>query len=217
MALAVKQWSSGSGRPSSTTGPAPSKTLRTSASPDWAGEVPINFRKRLSLTAIPVAELELRHSLEACATIARSTELQIGITSDSLWILNRGTVGVDLAAGELFGFNVGTYQEVPSGSSCIPWLVTCDKTLVAMIGDASEKKLQTLADCMCDTVKNKGITELRVGPDGNATPLRYRYKITPAANVNSFKPKQVKVGEEVPAVLSPVKPKYYLLCSLSIP
>lgn len=62
MALAVKQWSSGSGRPSSTTGPAPSKTLRTSASPDWAGEVPINFRKRLSLTAIPVAELELRHS-----------------------------------------------------------------------------------------------------------------------------------------------------------
>lgn len=47
-------------------------------------------------------------------------------------------------------------------SSCIPWLVTCDKTLVAMIGDASEKKLQTLADCMCDTVKNKGITELRV-------------------------------------------------------
>ncbi|CAK9041417.1 unnamed protein product, partial [Durusdinium trenchii] len=97
-----------------------------------------------------------------------------------------------------------------------------------MIGDASEKKLQTLADCMCDTVKNKGITELRVidhtmaartvvGPDGNATPLRYRYKITPAANVNSFKPKQVKVGEEVPAVLSPVKPKYYLLCSLSIP
>lgn len=54
--------------------------------------------------------------LEACATIARSTELQIGITSDSLWILNRGTVGVDLAAGELFGFNVGTYQEVPSGA-----------------------------------------------------------------------------------------------------
>lgn len=28
---------------------------------------------------------------------------------------------------------------------------------------------------------------------------------------------KVKVGEEVPAVLSPVKPKYYLLCSLSIP
>ena len=54
--------------------------------------------------------------LEACATIARSTELQIGNTSDSLWILNRGTVGVDLAAGELFGFNVGTYQEVPSGA-----------------------------------------------------------------------------------------------------
>lgn len=31
---------------------------RTHGSPDWNGEVPVNFRKRISIDAIPVTEFE---------------------------------------------------------------------------------------------------------------------------------------------------------------
>ena len=49
-----------------------------------------------------------------------------------------------------------------------------------------------------------------MGPDGNATPLRYRYKITPAANVNSFKPKQVPTDTDLRNMRSSMLGTVYL-------
>ncbi len=52
------------------------------------------------------------------APIARATGLEIVFTSDDqVWILNRKTDATDheLAAGELFGFNMGDWHEVPTG------------------------------------------------------------------------------------------------------
>lgn len=44
----------------STTRPPPSRTM---ASPNWNGEVPVNFKQRLSLTAIGVADFETNNTL----------------------------------------------------------------------------------------------------------------------------------------------------------
>jgi hypothetical protein len=32
-----------------------------------------------------------------------------------MWILNKGDAAVTLSAGELFGFNLGSYVEIPTG------------------------------------------------------------------------------------------------------
>ena len=54
--------------------------------------------------------------VEACATITRETNLQVTLTSlGSLWIVNRTTSPVELSAGELFGFNLGAFQEINAG------------------------------------------------------------------------------------------------------
>eukprot|EP00435_Cladocopium_sp_Y103_P076229 s7_g83.t1 len=47
-----------------------------------------------------------------------------------------------------------------------------------------------------------------VNADGTQVPMSYRWKVSPDA--------KVKVGEGVPCVITPVKPKYYLLGQLSI-
>ena len=37
-------------------------------------------------------------------------------SSGGLWLVNRGTNDVELGAGEMFGFNVGTFTEVAAGA-----------------------------------------------------------------------------------------------------
>jgi hypothetical protein len=63
--------------------------------------------------------------LEASAKLAREPDLQVVLTSmGSLWILNRTTEKKTISAGELFGFNLGAYVEVPAGpgfeNGCLP-------------------------------------------------------------------------------------------------
>ena len=42
--------------------------------------------------------------------------LEVAITTmEGVWLLNRGSNKVQLSAGELYGFNTGTYIEVPAG------------------------------------------------------------------------------------------------------
>ena len=48
-----------SGGAATTTSPTPS---RTHGSPDWNGEVPVNFRKRLQIDAITVSEFEANNT-----------------------------------------------------------------------------------------------------------------------------------------------------------
>lgn len=54
--------------------------------------------------------------LEASANLAREPTIQVVCTTlGSLWLLNRTTSKVELKAGEMFGFNTGTFIEVPPG------------------------------------------------------------------------------------------------------
>ncbi|CAK8994004.1 unnamed protein product [Durusdinium trenchii] len=204
-------------------------------------------------------------NLENMADLARVQGIKVGITTDNhIWLLNKignGTT-LDFSAGEIFGFNIGSYSEVTLGSaepsdSHIPWLVKLDKTLVAL---ADTKEIKSIAEILCDVTKQRGITEIRivdhalqpkVGADQR--PLAYRYDISPMNSVNAYKPKElpsdcnrlgmrsvqlgacfhskysqlrgsqlcglvweVKVDDSVPATLKPIKPKFYLLGSVSI-
>lgn len=57
-------------------------------------------------------------SLENMADLARVQGIKVGITTDNhIWLLNKignGTT-LDISAGEIFGFNIGSYSEVPLG------------------------------------------------------------------------------------------------------
>ena len=50
------------------------------------------------------------------APLSRDPDLSIVMTSsDCLWITNRSDRSIDIPHGELFGFNLGTFVEVPAG------------------------------------------------------------------------------------------------------
>ena len=54
--------------------------------------------------------------MEAGASIAREPKLEIAATSiGGFWILNRSDSAITLKHGDLFGFNIGSWVEVPSG------------------------------------------------------------------------------------------------------
>ena len=52
---------------------------------------------------------------EALAVVAREPKLHVAFAAGSIWLLNKGTSGVEIGPGELFGFNTGAYMEVPAG------------------------------------------------------------------------------------------------------
>ncbi|CAK9032881.1 unnamed protein product [Durusdinium trenchii] len=97
-------------------------------------------------------------------------------------------------------------------------------------------------------------SSVKVTSTGEQVPLNFRYSVTPASKVNSFKPKElpsdcdrrqlragqlgavwcgrlqqlpradhvgliweVEAGEEIPSVITPVKPKYFLLGTVNVP
>jgi hypothetical protein len=54
--------------------------------------------------------------VDACAVLAREPQLRVCVTTlGNRWILNKGDAAVTLSAGELFGFNLGSYVEIPTG------------------------------------------------------------------------------------------------------
>ncbi|CAK9068466.1 unnamed protein product [Durusdinium trenchii] len=247
MAAALRSYHAASNRSSPGKPVAAATTMtRTLASPEWTGDAPLNFRKPLNLDEV-------------------SMRVKICITSGNhLWLINKSGNGsvVEVPPGELFGFNVGQFQEVPLGSADpsdahLGWVMNQDNSLVAM---ADTKEIKSLAEIMCDVAKHQGVTEIRIidhsvqpkaGPDGRA--LAYRYNISPMGSVNAYRPKEVgsdvdrmsmrsvqlgatfnakysqlpkcqlcnlmwevKVDASVPAVLKPIKPKFYLLGVITI-
>ena len=111
---------------------------RTLAAPEWGGETPHNWRKSLSVAGITISEFESGNELlglqshrvhpltknestnslhlrvKACTSLPREPGVHMVLTSTgSVWLLNKQTTAIDLSAGELCGFNVGTYVEVP--------------------------------------------------------------------------------------------------------
>ncbi|CAL1129527.1 unnamed protein product [Cladocopium goreaui] len=147
--------------PSSSSGANGVGQSRTMAGPEWGSDEPVNWS-------------------EACAPLAREPNLELVLTSaGSLWIVNRTTNRIDLAAGELFGFNTGTFI----------------------------KKLTTVAEAMCDVTRLRGITEIRmvdhslnpkmkVAPDGSQIPMCFRYKVVPDSKINCFRPKDLTAADK---------------------
>lgn len=188
---------------SSSAGPTQSRTM---GSPQWENETPLNWRKTLSLAGISVADFDSSNTPEAATTITREPNLEIVLTSlGSMWVVNRTPNKIDLAPGELFGFNTGVYAEINSDQHAsqtanIPWHVTDDRTLVCLVG--SEKKIMTIADAVCDVARTRGVPEIRmvdhgmtakmkVNADGSQTPMCYRYVIQAAPKINAFKPREL--------------------------
>lgn len=57
--------------------------------------------------------------IEAAADLTRVAGVRVAFGKDhSLWLYNQSGCELVVPAGELCGFNTGTYQEVPSGQSC---------------------------------------------------------------------------------------------------
>ena len=62
---AFKAYNDGGGSTRGSSAPATAQVDRTLASPDWQGEPPHNFRKRLELQPVPLADLQVQpHVLE---------------------------------------------------------------------------------------------------------------------------------------------------------
>ncbi|CAK9014962.1 6E)-farnesyl diphosphate synthase) (Dimethylallyltranstransferase) (Farnesyl diphosphate synthase) (Geranyltranstransferase) [Durusdinium trenchii] len=183
----LKTWHAGSNpAPSSstTTGPAP----RTIATPEWGtSDGPRNVRKRASLDEVPLSDFEsgnvtlvyrfivfgsYRDGMGICgmANIGGKPDLFIVWTeSNQLWILNKGGSVGSLSAQELFGFNTGTFVELPSG---------LDSALIVMSDD---KSITSLADLICKLAGERGVTEVRV----------VDHSVVPKVKVNSFRPKEL--------------------------
>ncbi|CAL1130517.1 unnamed protein product [Cladocopium goreaui] len=162
----------GVGNPSATPGTSEGQQCpRTSASPEWCGDFPWNFRKRMSHTGISIADFEGGNSVDACAVLAREPQLRVCFTTlGNMWILNKGDAAVTLSAGELFGFNLGSYVEIPTATAAaatdsLPWCLGDDKSLVSLVkteNGQTTKVISSVAELMCNITKERGITEMRL-------------------------------------------------------
>ncbi|CAL1138958.1 unnamed protein product [Cladocopium goreaui] len=168
IATALKSYNGVSNTTSSESGTANAMApARTAASPDWGNEPPLNFRKRIQVNSISISDFDSGHTVDAAAPLSREPQITVAVTSaGNLWLLNRTSNHVDLGHGELFGFNTGSYVEIPSDTVAtvtdfLPWCLRDDRTLVAFCkGDT--KEVVSLAEVMCMITRERGITECRV-------------------------------------------------------
>ena len=48
--------------------------------------------------------------------MAKEATIEVAFsTLQNIWLINRGSTKIQLSAGEICGFNTGTYVEIPSG------------------------------------------------------------------------------------------------------
>ena len=67
--------------------------------------------------------------IDAAAVVAREPQVKVVVTTTgSLWLVNQSEEKVTVHAGELFGFNVGSYAEIPSGVGV--WLKSCHSKML---------------------------------------------------------------------------------------
>ena len=62
--------------------------------------------------------VQTKTRLQAGAPIAREPELHVAwTTTNGFWVLNKSSESKTLGAGELFGFNIGSWVEIASGQN----------------------------------------------------------------------------------------------------
>ncbi|CAL1133219.1 unnamed protein product [Cladocopium goreaui] len=191
---------------------------RTLASPDFDGADVPNFDRVVVFDSTPLDEFNATKTLHCSSTLPGSTIVIAKVQNDgSWWLLNDGTDDVTLATNkELFGFNTGSFNEVPAGEAGslidqIPWLVQSDLDVICLCeqnGSALSKTLMTIADAVCNITRTQGATEAcmldhdmapltKTGENNEIQPLQFRYSISPKSKVNAFKPKPVDPAVDV--------------------
>lgn len=149
----------------------------------------------------------MAHSRLLCKRYATSNQkLAIGIVKDSmeLWAWHEGEDALDVVAGELFGFNAGSYSEKSlqaaqlQRNSMILWHLRSDAQTLIHVDAGGQKKASCLARMAAHCAQAQGVTELSVtdhnltqllDSEGNARPFRYECSVMPKINV--FEPKAI--------------------------
>ena len=142
---------------------------RTGCQPEFEEtEMPLDTMKDFVFPpdcVLPKADFESNNEVLACATSLMDEKVLVYITkSYKLFLLNTGDGDVSLNAGELFGFNLGAYQEKPTGVAKserreqIPFLINKDSDLVVSVSGASKRAI-SVAHLICQGASQHGITE----------------------------------------------------------
>ena len=111
------------------------------------------------------ADFESNHEVLACATSLINEKVLVYITKSwKLFLVNTGDGDVSLNAGEDFGFNLGAFQEKPTGvakSECslqMPFLINKDSDLVVSV-TGQRKTAVSIAHLIRQGASQHGITE----------------------------------------------------------
>ncbi|CAE7570387.1 unnamed protein product, partial [Symbiodinium sp. CCMP2592] len=105
-----------------------------------------------------------------CATLA-SPDVHVAWTQDKrLYLINKSESNKDVS-GELFGYNIGQWQQKPKGlvqaatKEAIPWLLETDTKLLVCVDKSAtppRKQLRCLAEIAHDLCSRHGLTEMSV-------------------------------------------------------
>eukprot|EP00434_Breviolum_minutum_P027760 symbB.v1.2.024555.t1/scaffold2333.1/size82048/2 len=199
---ALKAYNDGGGstRGSSASAPATAQVDRTLASPDWQGEPPHNFRKRLELQPVPLADFKSNHTSQAACVLAREPKVELVLTTaGKIWLCNGSDTDIDLPHGDLFGF-----RQAQNSAEAVPFVVTDDRGLLVQV-DASGKEVRSLAEIVCWVTKTRGVCDvklknhtltqkLQVDATGAQIPVAYRYGLALDETVSAFQPKELEEG-----------------------
>lgn len=157
-------------------------------------------------------EFELTKVIKvACKTSHES--VQVALVQGrplELWLTNfEASVTADVGPMELFGFNVGSFQEKPTGTAqslcdyLLPFKIQSDTAPFVVVGAGNGKTISCLSNLACDSTRTSGLTELtleghdvtaKVKEDGTMAPFRYHVKHRPM--VTCFEPKQLQPSSE---------------------
>ena len=142
-----------------------------------------------------------------CRCYATSNEkLALGITKESmeLWAWSEGDEPLSVVAGELFGFNAGSYSEKGLQAAqllhnnVICWHLKNDAQTLIHVEAGGQKKASCLARMAAHCAQASGVTELSVtdhnlsqllDSEGNARP--FRYQCSAMSKINVFEPKAI--------------------------
>ncbi|CAL1131034.1 unnamed protein product [Cladocopium goreaui] len=220
---------------------------RTLATPDFEGDVTPNFDRRIDLETKTMEEFNAERALRCSAKLANSELVVGEDTNENImWLLNDSDSNQELCARELFGFNTGSFAEVVTGDAStvtdqIPWLVRSDLETVCLVMP-DKKQLMTISDVMAWVTRTRGVTQVErafrytIIPKNKINCFRPKAMEGDMVGVrasqmggcfNDFTalPKgdnfsivwEVKVTDGVPALISPVKPKYYIKSVTTLP
>ncbi|CAE7210235.1 unnamed protein product [Symbiodinium microadriaticum] len=165
--------------------------------------------RRPAYYSLSVRCIEFRVLAKATTTSNESVTLYItggdNQSEKNLFLGNSSADPIVMSAGELCGFNVGSFKERSLGAakaqmpSSLPFLLEADWQYLVHISDGEGKVLRCFADLAWHLTSRHGVTELDMTDhsvaqctkaDGSLQP--FRYELSPSSRINSFEPKALE-------------------------